>query len=431
MNEKLIVGEMDCPDGEMDHLQAKLTSIKPEDIPLSDGVDMEMMKSYDDDPLEVVVEIPASVSTKRWKYTKKAIEDIVKATNERTLNGFLGHQKPENVSNEFVPPVTHWVGAEMRGNKGYFRGLIDKSATDLKRWIRTKRIKEVSIFGFPKLEKVNGAINVVGYDPLSIDWTPLHRPGMPTRIVGMELSGNVDELQAAVREAAREQFGREAYIADMNYKKKEAIIEYQSKLYQINYTEKEDEVVVSDTAMEVRREINYVPVKGEKTMNLQDVVNAANEGIQKGTFTVGELAQALGINGEMGNTNGGVGASQTTEAYLRKLLGVQGEMNTIKAQIQAGAEALKEKETVAKKEKISEAIKAKVFGEMNQTLVAMMMDKSTASTDEEIAGELDTILADENFKAMCNKINIEQGAGVSGEMLNKTVASVRVKKNRI
>ena len=68
---------------------------------------------------------------------------------------------------------------------------------------------------------------------------------------------------------------------------------------------------------------------------------------------------------------------------------------------------------------------------MNQTLVAMMMDKSTASTDEEIAGELDTILADENFKAMCNKINIEQGAGVSGEMLNKSIASVRVKKNRI
>ena len=155
------------------------------------------------------------------------------------------------------------------------------------------------------------------------------------------------------------------------------------------------------------------------------------EGIQKETFTVGELAQALGMSGEMGNTNGNATASQTAEAYLKEFLGVQGEMNTIKAQIQAGAEALKEKETMAKKEKISEAIKAKVSGEMNQTLVAMMMDKSTASTDEEIAGELDTILADENFKAMCNKINIEQGAGVSGEMLNKSIASVRVKKNRI
>ena len=74
MDEKLIVGEMDCPDGEIDHLQAKLTSIKPEDIPLSDGVDMEMMKSYDDDPLEVVVEIPASVSTKRWKFQKRSLD---------------------------------------------------------------------------------------------------------------------------------------------------------------------------------------------------------------------------------------------------------------------------------------------------------------------------------------------------------------------
>ena len=142
----------------------------------------------------------------------------------------------------------------------------------------------------------------------------------------MELSGNVDKLQATVREAAHEQFGREAYIADMNYKKKEAIIEYQSKLYQINYTEKEDEVVVSDTAMEVRREINYVPVKGEKTMNLQDVINAANKGIQKETFTVGELAQALGMSGEIGNTNKNATASQTAETYLKEFLGVQGEM---------------------------------------------------------------------------------------------------------
>ena len=91
---------------------------------------------------------------------------------------------------------------------------------------------------------------------------------------------------------------------------------------------------------------------------------------KKKTFTVGELAQALGMSGEMGNTNGNATASQTAEAYLKEFLGVQGEMNTIKAQIQAGAEALKEKETMAKKEKISEAIKAKVSGEMNQTLIA-------------------------------------------------------------
>ncbi|EQE71851.1 hypothetical protein QCK_4043 [Clostridioides difficile CD45] len=43
----------------------------------------------------------------------------------------------------------------------------------IKRWIRTKRIKEVSIFGYPKLKKsAKGEMNVIGYEPLSIDWTP-------------------------------------------------------------------------------------------------------------------------------------------------------------------------------------------------------------------------------------------------------------------
>jgi len=67
--------------------------------------------------------------------------------------------------------------------------MIDAAAKDLKRWVRTGRIQEVSIFGYPKLkkDKTSGEMDVVGYDPLSIDWTPLHRPGMPTSIIGMEM----------------------------------------------------------------------------------------------------------------------------------------------------------------------------------------------------------------------------------------------------
>jgi hypothetical protein len=182
-------GEMaDIINGEMDSVNAILSSMKPSDIPLSSGVDIESLKAADDDPLEVVVEIPATKSKRGWNYTTKSLQDIVDYTKQYTLNGFLGHQKPENVSTEFVPPVTHWIGAEMKGDKAYFRGLVDADATNLKRWLRTKRIKEVSIFGYPKLKKgAKGEMNVVGYNPLSIDWTPLHRPGMPTSIVAMEM----------------------------------------------------------------------------------------------------------------------------------------------------------------------------------------------------------------------------------------------------
>lgn len=191
MISKMAFGEMKDLEtiGEMDSVNAFITSIKPSDIPLAAGVDVEKLRAADDDPLEVVVEIPATKSKRGWNYTKESLKDIVDYTKANTLNGFLGHQKAEDVSTQFVPPVTHWIGAEMREDKAYFRGMIDAAAKDLKRWVRTGRIQEVSIFGYPKLkkDKTSGEMDVVGYDPLSIDWTPLHRPGMPTSIIGMEM----------------------------------------------------------------------------------------------------------------------------------------------------------------------------------------------------------------------------------------------------
>lgn len=191
MKSKVVFGEMADLEtvGEMDSVNAFITSIKPSDIPLAAGVDVEKLRNADDDPLEVVVEIPATKSKRGWNYTKESLKDIVDYTKANTLNGFLGHQKAEDVSTQFVPPVTHWIGAEMREDKAYFRGMIDAAAKDLKRWVRTGRIQEVSIFGYPKLkkDKTSGEMDVVGYDPLSIDWTPLHRPGMPTSIIGMEM----------------------------------------------------------------------------------------------------------------------------------------------------------------------------------------------------------------------------------------------------
>lgn len=191
MISKMAFGEMADLEtvGEMDSVNAFITSIKPSDIPLAAGVDVEKLRNADDDPLEVVVEIPATKSKRGWNYTKESLKDIVDYTKANTLNGFLGHQKAEDVSTQFVPPVTHWIGAEMREDKAYFRGMIDAAAKDLKRWVRTGRIQEVSIFGYPKLkkDKTSGEMDVVGYDPLSIDWTPLHRPGMPTSIIGMEM----------------------------------------------------------------------------------------------------------------------------------------------------------------------------------------------------------------------------------------------------
>lgn len=164
--------------------------MKPQDIPPAPDVNIEAIKAGDDDPLEVVVEVPAGKSTRGWDYTPESLRAIVDHVNRDTLSGFLGHQKPEEVANKFDAPVTHWIGARMDGSRAYFRGIVDSAAKDLKRWIRSGRIKQVSIFGMPKLQTVAGETKVIDYKPLSIDWTPLDRSGMPTRIVAL---GEMDE----------------------------------------------------------------------------------------------------------------------------------------------------------------------------------------------------------------------------------------------
>lgn len=164
--------------------------MRPEDIPPAAGVDVDLIKAGDPDPLEVVVAVPAGRSTRGWNYTPGALKEIVDTVNSQTLSGIMGHQRPENLANDFVEPVTHWIGAKMVGETAYFRGIIDADAKKLKRWIRSGRIKQVSIFGAAQLSNVSGETNVIHYKAMSIDWTPLDRAGMPTRIVAL---GEMDD----------------------------------------------------------------------------------------------------------------------------------------------------------------------------------------------------------------------------------------------
>lgn len=178
--------------GELIRLTATIAGeMRVEDVPLAPWVNLDKLKAGDDDPLEVVVEVPAGKSKRGWNYRPEALQRIVGEVMSTGLPGFLGHQKAENVDTEFPVPVTHWIGAKWENGKAYFRGLVDAAAKDLKRWIRAGVIRQVSIFGQPKLQQTAGEINVVDYRPLSIDWTPLNRAGMPTRIVAM---GEMDTI---------------------------------------------------------------------------------------------------------------------------------------------------------------------------------------------------------------------------------------------
>lgn len=439
MRTKLPVGEENPARGEMDNINAMLTAITPNNIPLAAGIDIEELKSADDDPLEIVVEIPSTKSKRGWNYTPKSLKDIVDYTMAHTLNGFLGHQRAEDISNEFLPPVTHWVGAEMRGNNAYFRGLVDAAATDLKRWIRTKRIKEVSIFGFPDLKRNNttGEMDVIGYEPLSIDWTPLHRPGMPTKIVGMEmedlageqLDGTFEKLKEDLREAAKEYFnlGGDDYIwiRNVRYDSSSVIVEHEqanqpTKLYDVAFTIENDTVKLGGKT-EVFEKRVYEPVEvagemkeGGSNMTFEEMIGKLKNQIKNGQVTYSQVIGEMEITpeimaGEMEDVKEALEAKKTLD-QVTEALGVTGEMDIVEV-AKAGRAAIDESSKAGFKETLDKVIGDKVSGEMAQGLVRKMLDVEEGATEEVIAGEIDKILADDLMKKVLSQSHIDNGAG--------------------
>ena len=464
MRVKKPAGEMSETYGEMDSVSAVISSIKPADIPLAQGVDLNAMKAMDNDPLEVVVEIPATKSKRGWNYKTQSLKDIVDYTNQNTLNGFLGHQKAENVSTEFVPPVTHWVGAEMKGDKAYFRGVVDADATNLKRWIRTGRIKEVSIFGYPKLKKgANGEMDVVGYNPLSIDWTPLHRPGMPTKIVAMEmedldghvegeqLDGTFEKLREDLREAAKVYFnangnGCYVWVRSVRYDDSTAIVEHEqqnlpTKLYSIPFSINNDQVVLGDKT-EVAEKRIYEPVNtgemnqgGNEDMNFAEIMKNLKGLLQTGEVTYSQVLGEMGLTtdkiaGEMEDVKVAVQAQDTLNK-VKEVLNVSGEMDVVEVAKKAG-EAIENSKKNDFAKAIDEVINEKVVGEMAQGLVKKMLKVGEGATKEVIAGEIDTILADDFVKNLISSNHVDRPAGTatpgSGD---KSTSTLKVKRASI
>ncbi|HXI15421.1 MAG TPA: hypothetical protein VNM48_03545 [Chloroflexota bacterium] len=196
------VGEQaTAPTGEIVRLEASVAGeMAVQEVPITSGVDVAALTAGDERPMEIVVAVPAGKSRRGWDYKASALQDIVRVVGEQGLPGYLGHQRADAVDHEFPPVATHWIGAKWENGRAYFRGVVDPSAGDLKRWLKARTVRTVSIFGVPKLERVRGETHVTGYDPLSIDWTPLGRNGMPTSITAM--TGEMDAITGTSAGAA-------------------------------------------------------------------------------------------------------------------------------------------------------------------------------------------------------------------------------------
>lgn len=296
------------------------------------------------------------------------------------LPGFLGHQKPEDVDSQFPTPVTHWVGAKWENGRAYFRGVIDKAAADLKRWIKAHTIRQVSIFGVPKLQRVNGEYNVVDYKPLSIDWTPLNRSGMPTSVVAI---GEMPELDEIIKNGG--------VIAEMSWK------EYVSKL----------------KAMLQSGEVTVQQICGEMGWTAEQLAKILDPD------WVNKVTGEMSTMEEIRKTVSGdkpveviAGAFETLDK-VRRALDISGEMDVVKAAEDA-KKALDEKARADWEKTMNEVIKEKVAGEMAQALVKKMLQVPEDATKEQIAGEIDKLLADETIKTAISRFHTDFPPVVGG-----------------
>jgi len=332
-----------------------------ESIPAAASVDVAALKAGDDDPMEVVVEVPAGKSTRGWDYKPEALRDIVNHVNLHTLNGFLGHQKPEDVASQFLPPVTHWVGAKYENGKAYFRGVIDASAKDLKRWIRSKRVKQVSIFGMPKLRVASGETAVLGYKPFSIDWTPLDRSGMPTRIVAV---GEMDFIGAP--DDGDSDFEGEMSMKELLEKIREALRNRQLTVPMIagEMGWKADQIAGEIDADWLKK------ATGEMTL-LADVIKEL--GVEPGQ-AVTKVKELVKVAGEM---------------VILEQGKIMGEMLTEKVKSDPVRQALTDEKTL--------------LGKLFKSAVVV----KSGMTKEQISGEIDAFMSDEAVKGEISRIHTD------------------------
>jgi hypothetical protein len=332
------------------------------EIPLGRGVDLEALKAGDDDPLEVVVELSAGASKRGWHYTREALAKIAGEVNEGGLPGYLGHQKPEDVSHKFEAPVTHWVGAkEVKPGTFRFRGVIDQAAKDLKRWIKSRRITQTSIFGVPTLKRAGGETVVTDYEPISIDWTPLKRAGMQSAIVAL---GEIDSITNP---------GAPAPSID---------------------PQKEEGMTLEELLAEARK-LNVQPgqIIGEMSWKQEDVLKALEIELQPGEDAikvVGELATVFGTD----------------------------KSEEIVAQAKAGKDALDAQATEGHTKLVNKVIEAKVAGEMAQELVRDMIRVDATASEADIEKAVGECLDKPHVKAALKQAKGEIRVGGSSDNSN-------------
>lgn len=447
----------------------------------------EKLMEGDEQPCWVAVEIIEGQGS-HGNYQPSALQAVVEQVNEDAPMGFLGHQRQEDIPFEFPEPTTHWFAAEMDEKDGRevarIYGLIDQAYQNLRRWVRAGRIKEVSIYGRPGYQP--GTKDVVDYDLYSIDWAPRGRAGMETELLWAsemrdspngekgELDGSYDELIVALRDKVHGQFADEntdAFVerAYPGY----SIVEVREEgeaasLYRVEYTVEGDEIRLGEAVpVEERRVYEPKTETGGSAgeMEWTEMLAAIRAAMAKGELETEQVLAELGITGEQALKTLGDdrlkklrGAAELgrklkdalkldNDTEVEEAVNQAGEMRQVwdslelenRADVDQPAtfvgELVKAYEKANKgelSETIDEVVKEKVTGEHAQGLIKRLLHVEEGSDKEQIAGEVDNLLADEEVKGMLSRLHTDTPPPKGGSGGEQTgFKSGRTKKVRV
>lgn len=160
-------------------------------IPMN-PVKLDKIKSKDDDPKFVVVEIESGVSGNRRNWKPEILRKIVEDCNKKNPGGHLGHPflvDPKTYDAGFPKPEVIWLGASYE-DKGAgkatakFKGYVLKGSS-AREYLELGLIDGVSVFGDSKMKPTRDGYDVMDFTLETIDFARQGTSGMKSRVVSL------------------------------------------------------------------------------------------------------------------------------------------------------------------------------------------------------------------------------------------------------
>ena len=111
------------------------------DVELAPGINMEQLKSVDEEPMFVTLRLldVGARSRNGFTWDREGVERVMAEINQKKPEGGIGHVKPEDRSTKYDVGSLRWVGATMRDGALYGKAYIPKFARSVREHFATAR----------------------------------------------------------------------------------------------------------------------------------------------------------------------------------------------------------------------------------------------------------------------------------------------------